>query len=228
MSPEKRVRQAGKLISRVLCPLEVAPGWMGTICLESTLPYSSSEHPETEKRATSAFSGCLMISLAPGGVCLTAVSPRQSVSSYLTISPLPCAGGLVSVALSLGLPPVGVTDHLALWSPDFPLASSQRFPRLPSLRRTTLLRSGEFATSDLMNKEAGMKVLRARVVLLLCWGNRLLVDDGRQVTAANATGRPHPAVRPQARREHPRKRFPSSSSCFLAPRGSSFLRAWTT
>ena len=30
-------------------------------------------------------------------------------------------GGLFSVALSLTLRPVGVTDHSALWSPDFPL-----------------------------------------------------------------------------------------------------------
>ncbi len=29
-------------------------------------------------------------------------------------------GGIFSVALSLGLPPVGVTHHPALWSPDFP------------------------------------------------------------------------------------------------------------
>jgi len=30
------------------------------------------------------------------------------------------AGGLLSVALSLGSPPVPVKDHPALWSPDFP------------------------------------------------------------------------------------------------------------
>ncbi len=29
-------------------------------------------------------------------------------------------GGLLSVALSLGSPPVPVKDHPALWSPDFP------------------------------------------------------------------------------------------------------------
>ena len=49
--------------------------------------------------------------------------------SYRTFSPLPfdsalaglAGGGMFSVALSLGSPPVGVTDHPALWSPDFPL-----------------------------------------------------------------------------------------------------------
>jgi len=52
-------------------------------------------------------------------------SPPALVSSCLTLSPLPrhgqaLAGGLLSVALSLGSPPVPVKDHPALWSPDFP------------------------------------------------------------------------------------------------------------
>lgn len=33
---------------------------------------------------------------------------------------LTVAGGLFSVALSLGLPPLAVSQHPALWSPDFP------------------------------------------------------------------------------------------------------------
>ena len=33
------------------------------------------------------------------------------------------SGGLFSAALSLGSRPPGVTWHLALWSPDFPLVS---------------------------------------------------------------------------------------------------------
>ena len=40
--------------------------------------------------------------------------------SYTTVSPLPQSGGLLSVALSRGLPRVGVTHHHALWSPDVP------------------------------------------------------------------------------------------------------------
>ena len=52
-------------------------------------------------------------------------SPPNPVSSYLTLSPLPAyatasAGGLLSVALSLGLPPLDVIQHHTLWSPDFP------------------------------------------------------------------------------------------------------------
>ena len=49
------------------------------------------------------------------------MSPSNPVSSYLTLSPLPVeTGGLLSVALSLGSPPLVITQHLALRSPDFP------------------------------------------------------------------------------------------------------------
>jgi len=64
----------------------------------------------------------------------TAASPQQPVSSYLTLSPLPRngrsrkQGGILSVALSLGSPPVGVTDHPALRSPDFPPAHNASGP----------------------------------------------------------------------------------------------------
>ena len=56
------------------------------------------------------------------GFAQRTMSPSDLVSSYLTFSPLPTIkmGGLVSVALSLGSPPVRVTDHHALWSSDFP------------------------------------------------------------------------------------------------------------
>ena len=50
-------------------------------------------------------------------------SPWPLVVSYTTVSPLPPAeagGGLLSVALSRGLPRVGVTHRPALWSPDVP------------------------------------------------------------------------------------------------------------
>jgi hypothetical protein len=58
------------------------------------------------------------------------------VSSYLAFSPLPYKigltaflwGGIFSVALSLGSPPVAVSDHPALWSPDFPPAFGRRSP----------------------------------------------------------------------------------------------------
>ena len=42
-------------------------------------------------------------------------------------------GGLLSVALSLALRPVGVTHHRVLWSPDFPPAELPR----PAAARST-------------------------------------------------------------------------------------------
>jgi len=65
------------------------------------------------------------------GFSKPAMSPLPLVSSYLTFSPLPWTyhGGLVSEALSLGLPPLGITQHPALWSSDFPPAA-QRPPAI--------------------------------------------------------------------------------------------------
>src|SRR5882757_10684260 len=60
-----------------------------------------------------------LFGLAPGGVCLTASVAGRAVGSYPTVSPLPSqftqwanrAGGLFSVALSLGSPPPAVSRH---------------------------------------------------------------------------------------------------------------------
>jgi hypothetical protein len=57
-----------------------------------------------------------LFGLAPGGVYRAAPVAGSAVRSYRTLSPLPAgplgrAGGLLSVALSLGSPPPGVTRH---------------------------------------------------------------------------------------------------------------------
>ena len=57
-----------------------------------------------------------------------------AVRSYRTVSPLPAGlttdiGGLLSVALSVGSRPPGITWHLALRSPDFPLPASGLHPK---------------------------------------------------------------------------------------------------
>ena len=52
--------------------------------------------------------------LLPVGFTVPAPSPETAVRSYRTLSPLPAdqvGGGLLSVALSLGSPPPGVTRH---------------------------------------------------------------------------------------------------------------------
>ena len=78
--------------------------------------------------------------LAPGGVYLAdritafaggLLHHRFTLTSF-------ARGGLLSVALSRGLPRVGVTHHLALWSPDFP----RHFFRSDAAARATRLNKG--------------------------------------------------------------------------------------
>jgi hypothetical protein len=53
-----------------------------------------------------------LFGVAPGGACRAGPVARSAVGSYPTVSPSPCMhGSLFSVALSLGLPPPGVTRH---------------------------------------------------------------------------------------------------------------------
>ena len=72
------------------------------------------------RRATSTP----LFGLAPDEVYRAASVAGSAVSSYLTFSPLPRRklrrGGMFSVALSVGSPPLGVTQHPALRSSDFP------------------------------------------------------------------------------------------------------------
>jgi len=78
-----------------------------------------------------------LFGLAPDGVYPATTVTSSAVCSYHTISTLPvpfqAIGGIFSVALSVGSRPPGVTWHLALWSPDFPLHNiTQRLSgRLP-------------------------------------------------------------------------------------------------
>ena len=58
-----------------------------------------------------------LLSLAPSGVFQRSLLPIEPVRSYHTFSPLPCYGGIFSVALSLGLPPPGITWHCILAEP---------------------------------------------------------------------------------------------------------------
>jgi len=88
------------------------------------------------ERLAIATSGSLIRGylLAADRVYLRGMSPCSAVSSYLTpftLTPLLeryCAqalvlrSGIVSVALSLGFPPVAVSDCRILCCPDFPLA----------------------------------------------------------------------------------------------------------
>ena len=58
-----------------------------------------------------------LLSLAPSGVFQRSLLPIEPVCSYHTFSPLPCYGGIFSVALSLGFPPPGITWHCVFAEP---------------------------------------------------------------------------------------------------------------
>ena len=67
-----------------------------------------------------------LFGLAPDEVFPATYVTAGAVSSYLTISPLPGKpGGIFSVALSVGSPPLGVTQHPVLRSSDFPHRRSE-------------------------------------------------------------------------------------------------------
>ncbi len=77
--------------------------------------------PGTERAALSP-----LFDLAPDGVYRARKVTLSAVSSYLAFSPLPrpCThkrSGVFSVALSVASRLLGVTQHPALWSSDFPL-----------------------------------------------------------------------------------------------------------
>src|SRR5437879_3473880 len=98
---------------------------MATICLRRRLPGASSDRYPRARRATV---NALLFGLAPGGVCLAGRSPGRRWALTPPFHPYLAArlrrhalpGGLISVALSFGLPRLGVTQRPALWSPDFP------------------------------------------------------------------------------------------------------------
>ena len=47
-------------------------------------------------------------------------------------------GGLLSAALSMGSRPPGITWHLVLWSPDFPLTNHHASDRLADSTKSVL------------------------------------------------------------------------------------------
>jgi hypothetical protein len=78
----------------------------------------------------------VLLGLAPGGVCLAAVSPRRRCALtapfhlYLYAAHVwPRHRPYVSVALSRGFRRVGVTHRPALWCPDFPRGGFLSTPR---------------------------------------------------------------------------------------------------
>jgi len=92
------------------------------INLGQQLPVASSDLPGSSGGPPS---NTPLHGLAPDGVCLASPVTRgtgELLPRLFTLTPRQARGGMFSVALSLGSPPVAVSDHPALWSSDFPPA----------------------------------------------------------------------------------------------------------
>ena len=89
-------------------------------------PTRSCRRPGTQRAASSSLLG-----VAPGGACRADPSPGRWCAltapfhPYLR-PPRGHIGGVLSVALSVGFPRLGVTQHPALWCPDFPHGARPR------------------------------------------------------------------------------------------------------
>src|SRR5262245_20261651 len=143
VAPEK-VCKPGPVPSR-------SPARATVISLGRRLPGVSSGLTREHGRATRWLSYSTLLRV---GFAEPTRSPAPLVSSYLTVSPLP---RLVSGAVfflwhwSVGLPPLGVTQHPALRSPDFPPATRCRGRRPSSLlwRAAQYTRGHPWATAVL-------------------------------------------------------------------------------
>ena len=97
------------------------------IQLGRLLPDASCNLPENIKAGRllkkQLFFRVLLFGLAPSGV-YQAISVTRNTGELLphlfTLTFRHAKGGIFSVALSLRSPSVAVSDHSALWSPDFP------------------------------------------------------------------------------------------------------------
>ena len=84
-----------------------------------------SEQPGSSRRATFVPCGTLPYwLLLQVGFAVPLESPRARCALTAPFHPYRFPGGLFSVALSCGSPRLAVSQHPALWSSDFPLATS--------------------------------------------------------------------------------------------------------
>src|SRR5436190_12067527 len=104
------------------------------ICLGRPSPDASCDRPWGSGGA--GHTPPPLCGLAPGGVyragAVTGAAGALLPHRFTLARCVPCgapAGGLLSVALSVGSRLLGVTQHLALWSSDFPQAPASATPK---------------------------------------------------------------------------------------------------
>jgi hypothetical protein len=137
------------------------------IHLGRPLPNASRDRPERRRERPARRSRPkparlpLLLGLAPGGVCPAAAVAAGAVRSYRTISPLPPrpsqrptrARRCVSVALSLGSPPPGVTRHRASVEPGLSSPSQKELPRPGAAIRPSGIRSDGTALPQFQSRD---------------------------------------------------------------------------
>ena len=110
-------------LSRILCPPR---GRAAAIYLGRALPRTSTRPTRSSEgtgRSLSPEGTCPCLALLPVGFAWPRRSPASPVVSYTTISPLPrtCREAVSFLWHSaVGSPRLAVSQHRALWSPDFP------------------------------------------------------------------------------------------------------------
>ena len=116
-SPELQI--GSRTISRVLYHPILTDGMATVIPLGAQLPVPSSNLPGSVDRADPLP----YLVLLRTGLAELVTSPCRLVGSYPTVSPLPASQGrgrFVFCGTFRKSPFLGVTQRLALWSPDFP------------------------------------------------------------------------------------------------------------
>ncbi len=130
-------------------PNSVTHKELDAIHLGLRLPAASCDLPGNRRRAaswnrSSAFPYLVLLLM---GFTKPCISRFTLVRSYRTVSPLPVPkdlGGLLSVALSVGLPRLAVNQHDALRSSDFPP---------PRLRKTAAPRRSRIQCHSILSSQ---------------------------------------------------------------------------
>ena len=123
---ERKSRPISRILSGPRGPDGHPSGAVVADDLGAVYPRTRAGRPRTSAREPEGS----LFDLAPGGVYLAGrITPTAGglLHHRFTLTTA-SGGGLLSVALSRGSPRVGVTDHPALWSPDFPRTRVRRGP----------------------------------------------------------------------------------------------------
>ena len=150
--------------------------------------------------------------------CRWCCHPRGALlPHHFTLTGAACAAlrRYLSVALSVGSRPPGVTWHLALWSPDFPPCACRARQRLPGRLLARTIRSRGVIEHLFEAARAYRPRCRARPVI--CAARCAACFKGSSANSASARGRARRRDRPR-RRRRPRRGAPAITQHDFAAR----------